>query len=411
MPSFLPEIKKRSFQAGRTITVRGKSSGSGTWFTSSTPLVVGTERIISECHTGYWRGSDTVGDVGGEMRLDRHKTTFDITRKHGGPSGVNFVDGEVYFGTINVDPAFPDGSHGHNDVLLKAFGTKAISVTAPTNPAFSLSVALGELKKDGLPRFPELLKDRADFARKSGSDYLNVEFGWLPLVRDVRDFAFAVKDSRKILDQYIRDSGRHVRRRFGAPPVIETSSKAAGGHVQPTSANWSANGTLDETRETFYWFSGAFVYHIPQGDTFIGEFRRMESLANHLLGTRITPATLWELAPWSWATDWFFNVGEMLNSISVLGTDGLVLHHGYAMRRQRVEAVYRQTTIGLSGGNRPAGVRVGKTVVHDYKRRVRANPYGFSVDFDGLSNRQLAILAALGLSRGQRDGNIRRESF
>lgn len=411
MSSFLPEIKKRSFSSGRTITVTGRSSGSGTWFTNTTPVVFGTEEIISQCHTGYWKGSDTVGDVGGEMRLTRHKTTFDMTKPNWGTPGAGLIYGEPYFGTYNGSSAFGPGSQGHDDATLALFGTKAISATAPTNPSFSLATALGELKKDGLPNFPELLRDRANFARKAGSDYLNIEFGWLPLLRDVRDFAITVKNSRRILDQYIRDSGRHVRRRFGGPPIIDTSVQTAGGHVQPTAANWVANGTLSETRETFYWFSGAFVYHIPSSDTFIGEFRRMESLANHLLGTRITPDVLWELAPWSWATDWFFNVGDMLNNISVLGTDGLVLHHGYAMRNQRVKSVYRQTTVPLSGIGRSPAITVGKTVLSEYKRRIRANPYGFGVDFDGLTERQLAILAALALAKGQRDGDIRRESF
>lgn len=406
MAGWFPELKKREYTSGAELVCRTRPNGSSTnWtqFVSRKRHVY--EEILSQCHTGYWRGADTVGDVGGEMRLYRKITDHVLTWNGGGPSAI--FDGDVRFGFFTgADTVFGPGSQGHNDTALKAFGTLAISETAPTNPAFSIATALGELKKDGLPHLPELLKDRTDLARKSGSDYLNIEFGWLPLIRDVKDFAYAVKNSRFILDQYIRDSGRRVRRRFSRPPIIDTApTQYSGGFVAPTTVNWSGQGTLDESRETWYWFSGAFVYHIPADDTFIGEFRRMESLANHLLGTRLTPAVLWELAPWSWASDWFLNIGELLNNISVLGTDGLVLHHGYAMRQQTVTSKYRLWTTPSGQIGKGTSVLVGDDIITQYKRRVRANPYGFNVDFEGLSGRQLAILAALGLSRGRRDGN------
>jgi hypothetical protein len=46
---------------------------------------------------------------------------------------------------------------------------------------------------------------------------------------------------------------------------------------------------------------------------------------------------------------------------------------------------------------------VGSEVRSEWKERVRANPYGFGIDDISLSARQLAILAALGLTRGQRN--------
>ena len=41
-----------------------------------------------------------------------------------------------------------------------------------------------------------------------------------------------------------------------------------------------------------------------------------------------------------------------------------------------------------------------KSVSFIRKRRVAANPYGFGVSLSGLNTQQVAVLAALGLTRG-----------
>lgn len=403
MAGWLPTIKSRTFSSGREMVNHNRANGFAAWDTVTRQLVVGKETIVSQCHLGDWKGHYFGRDVGGEMSLTRAVTRYIPTTI--GTPGTGLVYGDVWGGFFTqISTAFPVGSHGHNDAQLSLFGTRAIVQVAPTNPQAHLATLAGELKKDGLPRFvPDLLKSRTDFARKAGSDYLNIEFGWLPLVSDVKELALAVVGSRKILDQYVRDSGRMVRRRFGGPPLIDTAVQEGGGFLNPAQSNIPAYGWLSESRKTFYWYKGAFVYHIPAADTFMGEFRRMESLANHLLGSRITPEVLWELAPWSWLSDWFVNVGELLHNISVLGTDGLVQRYGYAMRHQVVESQYRFASVPT--GSFPNTIRTGMDVRTEYKRRIRANPYGFGVTYDGLTARQLAILAALGLSQGRRDGN------
>jgi hypothetical protein len=277
---------------------------------------------------------------------------------------------------------------------LNAFGTHAIAAVLPTNPNASLATAIGELRQDGLPRLPGAsLRDQVDVSRRAGSEYLNIEFGWLPLVNDLQAFATSVRKSRQLIDQYVRDSDRKIRRRFVAPTVIETAQQL--GNCQ-TIGSRQGPGSVSATLETDLWFSGAFRYHVPVDTEFMGRLRRYESLSNHLFGTRITPEVVWELAPWSWAVDWFTNAGDVIHNISLLGVDGLVMQYGYAMREQRKRTSWKMT-ITESGGV------CERLDLSTRKRRIAANPYGFGIDDTSLSATQLAILAALGLTRGNRD--------
>lgn len=284
--------------------------------------------------------------------------------------------------------------------IINAFGTKAIAAVLPTNPNASLATAIGELKRDGLPDLPgSSMRDQVDAARRSGNEYLNVEFGWLPLISDLRAFAHSVRNARALINQYTRDSNKKIRRRFVAPTVT-TRSEWFGSIICSGQNTFGTDGNVSYRSDTDLWFSGAFRYHIPVDTNFLTRLAKYESLSNHLFGTRITPELVWELAPWSWAIDWFTNMGDVIHNISLLGSDGLVMQYGYAMRHMRVEEVARCHAIG-QGVSGP-GPLVERRIGTEWKQRVRANPYGFGIDDVDLSARQLAILAALGLTRGQR---------
>jgi hypothetical protein len=287
---------------------------------------------------------------------------------------------------------------------LNAFGTTAVSRVLPTNPNSSLATALGELKQDGLPSLPgSSMRDQVDRARRAGNEYLNVEFGWLPLISDVQAFAHSVRNARALMDQYVRDSDRKIRRRYTPLPLTQTTSTFTGTGLCFGQNVFAPNSTVTKTTDTRFWFSGAFRYHIPVDDGVINRIRRYESLANHILGTRLTPEVLWELTPWSWAIDWFSNAGDVIHNISTLGSDGLVMQYGYAMRHMRVREYHRGVFQITSGSRVISSGSVARDGGSEWKQRVRANPYGFGIDDVSLSARQLAILAALGLTRGKRE--------
>jgi len=142
------------------------------------------------------------------------------------------------YGTVYHGPLLPNfGDFGLGSptwpvpagVNTSYYGPKAIQATVPTRSVASLGVALGELKKDGIPALvgAESMKHRTSVARNAGSEYLNVEFGWAPLESDIKNALRAVFESGKILSQYQRDSGKWVRRRHHFPSVSSVTQETS----------------------------------------------------------------------------------------------------------------------------------------------------------------------------------------
>jgi hypothetical protein len=271
---------------------------------------------------------------------------------------------------------------------------------------------LGEIYKDGLPSLigHRTWQDRTLTARNAGDEFLNKEFGWDPLISDVRSFADTVRNGHGLVSQYERDMGNLVRRRRNLPSEKSTETTIVGTNLAPVSMAFGSppigpgnagvltTGTLFRIEESIKerWFSGAFSYGIPLNSTGLDGMARHAELADKLFNLSITPDVLWQLAPWSWAVDWFTNTGDVLSNISDAVTQGLVMHYGYMM-----EHTVHSYTYVLEGclhdGQpfRPPPVKL----VTETKRRLRANPFGFGITWDGLSPFQLAIAAALGITR------------
>lgn len=299
---------------------------------------------------------------------------------------------------------------------LRLYGTRAINATIPTKPKAGLMQFLAELR-EGLPHLigGDILKTRAKSARSLGSEYLNVRFGWIPLVSDVRKVAQAVANHAAYLRQLERDSGRVVRRRFRFADEV-TSSFLENVHDLSTYGNIvGPTGSLgighyvpglehqpisqETTTVVQTWFSGAYQYFLPQDSTLMGKLELFEAKANHLLGLRLTPEVLWELAPWSWLADWYGTVGVSIENADLLSSDNLVLRYGYLMRQTTYQRTYRCADPGhIDRGLKNVSVTLRRVT----KERRRATPYGFGLDTSSLSANQWAILGALGLTKAPR---------
>jgi len=299
---------------------------------------------------------------------------------------------------------------------LDRLGTQAIARCSPSNAAADLSVALGETIKEGIPHlFGAALKGLGSMSGKErrkalASEHLNYEFGWKPFVNDIRKGAKAVADADAIWQQYERDSGKLVRRRYEFP--VETRSKVTtyatgiSPWVSPSSSaflNFSAlnQGQVLRTEEfrRRRWFSGAFTYFVPEANQGLRNgLARAVIQARKVYGISLTPDTVWNLSPWSWLIDWRLNIGDLLSNWTDWAIDNQVLVYGYMMEHtfQKYTYTYDGPT-GLFGfeDGRPAEI----SFITETKLRRRATPYGFGVDMSGLSARQLAILASLGISR------------
>jgi len=293
-------------------------------------------------------------------------------------------------------------------------GTKAISWSIPNKPHVSIANFLGELRE----RMPELmgiqlLKEHANATKASGAEVLNYQFGLRPFIGDLQKMALSVLSAGKLIDQYTRDSGRLVRRKRtlgSSSRYIECDTSSYGGIQMPQYPGlftdlsqyfWAAGGSLSvsEVRTDSAWFSGAFTYYVDQANTFLGRMKRFEEQANHLLGTRITASTVWELTPWSWLFDWFSDASSFITNVDLLSSDSTVLKYGYVMHSSSATRSYVRSGLQpMLGGRAPGTLRVDYT--RKRKTRYRATPYGFGLDVASFSPTRWSILAALGMTRG-----------
>jgi hypothetical protein len=361
----------------------------------------------------YDRGPQSKYDTGHTF-----DTTVQFLESGGDVSLHDVTSGARYIGPLFSDRSLHQQSTYPGTpatVSLGYYGPAAIKRCAPTSPHVSLSTALVELKREGLPSLPglNLLKDKVAHFRELGGEYLNLEFGWKPIASDVQATIEAVRASGKMLEQFQRDSGKLVRRKTVFPEIRTTeirSQPAMGRLYAPPGwsstvfrnqfVNSSVTGTLYESTETVTrtWFSGAFTYFVQKDNDVLNQFRQFEAKVNHLYGLRITPDVLWNLAPWSWLSDWYVNIGDNIANASALANDGLVMKYGYLM--QETTSTHRAQVSGpeLKNGSGRGGWTT--TFVTRRKVRTKATPYGFGSNPASFTSRQWAILSALGFARG-----------
>lgn len=404
--------------------------------------IFGKQVTVSEGHP--WTNKGYKGeDVGGDFYTIQRK--FRDTRNRVSDPQPQFAfsdkaNGYHYYGplypvptsvTYEVDPkepwvgqlSFPESlwpaDPSSSKEEMDAIGATAIARCKPTTSPASLSTAFGELVKEGLPSLigTQTWKNRSDGFRNLGGEYLNVQFGWLPLVSEIKATAETLVKADKLLKQYEKDAGKLVRRAYDFP--VERSTEIT---EYPSWHPWATDlfkvygtlengfsgklgggsiGSLTLEREVVRkrWFRGAFTYHLPTGYHSRDAVGKATFFATHFLGLELTPEVLWNLAPWSWAADWVGNVGDVLSNVSDMASDGLVLRYGYVMEHTIVKHTYTNTGFNLLGyGRRP----ITASFITETKQRRRATPFGFGLDDSAFSARQLAILAALGISRAPR---------
>jgi hypothetical protein len=289
-------------------------------------------------------------------------------------------------------------------------GTTAIAQTLPTNPVAGLSVTFGELREG----FPKLIGSLAfkngikGLLKGSSEEYLNFEFGIKPLINDLLGWARAHSQADKIWNQFLRDSGKRIRRRYTFPKSREVlqDDVLANATVFPVAIGaepelWQGGVyTFPMSRqyvlERERWFSGCFTYFADFEKSSLGEWKAHQRRLDLLYGVKITPEVIWNLAPWSWAADWFANTGSLITNLTRFGEDGLVMPYGYMMERSTMTNLYRMRNVTPRGYNIPDLTQI---LVRTIKVRRRATPYGFGLNEASFTPRQWAIIGALGLSR------------
>lgn len=282
----------------------------------------------------------------------------------------------------------------------------------PGNPTASAFVFLGELRD--LPTLPLRLLMELKRFRALGSEYLNVQFGWLPFVSDLRRMYETYVNLDTRINQLIRDNKKLIQRSRtlkNDTTVTVTSDQTDNnlGWFVGGSSTWGASQSrrvVTQIVEEKIWFEGAFRYFIENPGSVDWKKRAVAAL----YGLNPTPSAIYELLPWSWLIDWFVNVGDVISNYSSNAVDNLVAEHAFVMRSYAVQTHTQVTgwceAFGLgsfTGGVKefPQTFACASLKGSESKARVIATPYGFGLTYNGLSDYQKSILAALGISRSR----------
>lgn len=293
-------------------------------------------------------------------------------------------------------------------------GTTAIALSEPTRAPFSLFRSATEAIRD-FPAIPLKAfagsKTKLDATRNLGSEYLNVQFGLLPTGNDIALLADAVINFASKIDQYTRDVGKDVRRGYTFDPITTIKSdvftQGLGnnpdlyGPALRYNYYWQPGVSYTVSQQQIiteeYWFTGCFTYYLDPLLAKLGPTGEFVAKANQILGFGGTFTALWELAPWSWLVDWFFNVKDLISVGEKLSKDSLVLRYGYLMRTCTMN--YHKDISGL----KPLVAGTPSAFARDLriteKQRVRSTPIGFGIDSSTFTAQQWAIFGALGLTK------------
>lgn len=350
-----------------------------------------------------------VGDTGHEFDTVKQTVKFPQSVRFSGTANGYTTSGTVpacltrYPASRFMDnfPVVPPISKNEANTI----GTRFINESVPTAPQSNLLMALIETVREGLPAFPGSSLKNGLSAENLGSEWLNLNFGIKPLLSDIQDVLHAVINAPKILEQIRRDSGKIIRRRreLQLPDTYSTrdlsyygdrgGSTWAGVPLQVPASDGLGRFEQEDRVQTKYVFTGAFQYYLDVGDDALSRLSSFESQASYLLGLRITPELLWNLAPWSWLVDWFAEIGPILGNLSAFSNDGLVLKYGY-LQKHTIASRYYTFTATKDDIYSPRKMFVTRFRT-ERKERVRATPFGFGFMPDQLTGYQTSILGAL----------------
>lgn len=386
----------------------GTWSGGGPFYCTKTRIDLGP----SAGHRIYYRSGTLV-----------HGESFSV-----GPCPT-MPSGWISIPTNGNMPGYPYVSWSDAQLDLAAQYATGYKRTRPGNPQASLGqflVELRDLPKAGgkeiwksvrkvhLRDLGRTLLATLNVFRSLGSEYLNYEFGWRPFVSDVRKAYYLWQNIDKEMARLIRENGRGIHRRATLESETTTtqttySSNIAYAYVGGPPPNWFLDGHSDLkytiVKTTRCWYAAKYSYYIPDVSSSMWNARARLAL----FGALPTPELLWEVIPWSWLVDWFGNVGDIISNVSYNAVDNLTCKYSFVMKHTTHDQMAFCHSMHERQVKTPSNPREWDSLDNHFWSRLKVeskarlggnNPFGLGVQLQSLTARQLAILAALGVSRG-----------
>lgn len=280
------------------------------------------------------------------------------------------------------------------------YGATGWNKFKPGKPGAQLAVFIGELRD-----LPRMFQFKVKRFQDIGGQYLNYRFGWRPFLRDLQRFLKTTRDLDRRIAFLKRNNGKWLKRggvvrqesnhwdsTLGSSlsPILPTEYYPVGFPHMSIPCHWSYEQTV--------WFEGSFRFWIPN----IESPKFLDGAIRQMYGFTISPDVVWELIPWSWLIDWFTNIGDVMSNLSSSSSaDNLVARYAYIMGHTKLKAMWSdQLQYYTDTGTRTIGtLSYSNSITWERKQRIEASPYGFSMSWPDFTPGQLAILAALGISR------------
>lgn len=234
--------------------------------------------------------------------------------------------------------AYPLDSQGPSDAHLTISGiisdaaaiTKIAADTNPSRVVVDTPVMLFELGN-----LPKLLWEnglktarRAELDRKFGGrvDYRKYDagkdkpsnsvvastFGWEQLFRDLFNllrFSDIVEERIVELENIAKKGGMTRTRRMGTATNSEVNANSL---IHQT--EWTVTCRTTKTTVSEKWASIRWVPDFGFENRKIRTNGMTQKIRVAVSGWNISPATVWEMLPWSWMVDYFTNIGDLLKA-------------------------------------------------------------------------------------------------
>jgi len=291
--------------------------------------------------------------------------------------------------------------------------------SSPDAQDASLLVSAIELLRGDVPsilkNFRKYWDEGQSLAKTLGSEYLNVSFGWTPLMNEL---AGVIKHFMTLDRLLYYDSTRRHRGWDG--PSVSSTTAVANAIVCSTQSSNMLSYTADQNTQLE---NGAISGSVNDYVLWSQDYRlsarfagiaRPSRSANYFnekalavlenLGIVNDPDLIWELTPFSWLADWAINIGSGMENATYYSPSNGGRSIDYAYVSTKTVSVRERQVLNLNPQPSTTIQRIHKgkssiTTVQTDRRRV--SPFGIGVDLSGLTSGQFGILVALGLAKSR----------
>lgn len=251
--------------------------------------------------------------------------------------------------------------------------------------AFVFLVELRDLKRmfDVIPT-KHFGKTWRQVLKEVNNQHLNLEFGWKPFCSDLWAFGRQWLKFTERFQKFLRNQGRALKKRLSESKELEFSG------VQTSATDFTYRLRYKTTGKATFVSSFQYVYDVPPYAPWELNTRAWLDA----LGLNPTLANIWRVIPFSFAVDWFVNIGEGLDTWS---EDWL---HPWITLCQACFSVDAEWTTSFSieqvTGQGVFTYPVGSTHHRLYRRTIGKPNYQYG--FQELNSDKIRLLASLGLS-------------